>query len=80
MDRIPEPLRLRRVALLVTAATIIFIFAFQLLSPPTKPVSKPSPILEDLTSTNRCDVYKPAKRVAIIGPSVRLLIRFTLGF
>lgn len=77
MDRTTEPSRLRRVALWVTAAAVTFIFAFQLLSPSTKPVSNlniPSPILQDLAGAKSCDVYKPAKRVAIVGQSVRLQI------
>lgn len=70
MDRTPETSRLRRVALWVTAAAVFLIFAFQLLSPSTPVYS----ILEDLTGTNSCDVYKPTKRVAIVGQSVCLLI------
>lgn len=74
MDRASGPSHLRRVALWVMAAVIFFIFAFQLLSP-SKLVSKLnilSPILEDQTGTNTCHVYKPVKRVAIVGQSVAL--------
>ena len=74
MDRASGPSRLRRVALWVMAAAVFFIFAFQLLSS-SKAVSKLnilSPILDDLTGTNTCNVYKPAKRVAIVGQSVAL--------
>lgn len=80
MDRTPETSRLRRVALWVTAAAVFLIFAFQLLSP-SKPVYKLKAAPEDLTTygcsvervpggTNSCDVYKPTKRVAIVGQSV----------
>lgn len=66
--------RLRRVALWVLAAAVFLVFAFQLLSP-SKAISKldiQSPTLEDLTGTNTCNVYQPAKRVAIVGQSVSL--------
>lgn len=72
MDRTSGPSQVRRFALWVMAAAIFLIFAFQLLSP-SKPVAKldiPSPILADQTRT--CHVYKPAKRVAIVGQSVAL--------
>lgn len=70
MDRTPETSRLRRVALWVTAAAVFLIFAFQLLSPSEPESSIRYSALEDLTGTNSCDVYKPTKRVAIVGQSV----------
>lgn len=72
MDRTSGPSRLRRFALWIMAAAVFFIFAFQLLSPskPVAKLNKLSPILEDQTGT--CHVYKPAKRVAIVGQSVAL--------
>lgn len=72
MDRTFGPSRLRRFALWVMAAAIFFIFAFQLLSP-SKPVAKPQ-ILSALREgqTGTCHVYKPAKRVAVVGQSFAL--------